>query len=147
MTYHCEIHKLPEVIDFIKQNIPEHYEEACKLYDYPPIDIDFDYYLQASAMNACFVVTVNKGEEPIGYSIFTLMNDPIRKDVLEATNVCLYVKRAFRGRATKKLMEKSKDFLKALGAEKTNYIIKNKSISRLLEKMGGKQDYELWSVA
>ncbi len=144
---HCEIHKLREVAEKIKEKIPEHYEEACKTNDYEPVEIDWAYFLNADDQNKCFVVTLNEGREIVGYSIFTIDNDPIRKGIIEALNTCLYVMRGFRGVGTKKLLEKSKDFMKTLGADKITYMAKNRALLRMLGGMGFDEKYEARSHA
>lgn len=144
---HCEIHPLHDVADYIKKEIPEHYQEACKTNEYEPVDIDWDYFINMSFMGSCFVVLLKDGEKSVGYTIMTVSNDPLRKSITEANNVCMYVKKAYRGIGTTKLIKKSQGFMKALGAVKVNYMVKNKALSKLLAGFGAKQEEQLWGVS
>lgn len=144
---HCEIHPLRDVAEYIKTRIPEHYDEACKTNEYDPVSIDWPYFLALSDIGACYAVTLNEGNQNVGYTIMTISPDPLRKEQIEANNVCLYVKRSFRGVGTKKLLMKSKQFMNKLGAKKINYLVKNKALGRLLENLGATTQEQLWSLS
>lgn len=143
--YNCELHPLHAKLDLIKSNIEEHYKEACKKDYYKPVDFDWDYYMALSKLGQCFIVTVNKENIPIGYSMFTVGNDPMRKSVIEATNTCLYVKKAFRGFATLDLLNATTKFMKDLGATEINYLIKNQALAKILKRIGYSVGDQLWS--
>jgi len=144
---HCEIHKARNIAHKIMKEVPQHYADACEKDDYEPVDIDMEYYMQASDLNQCFIVTLNEGDKMVGYSIFTVSSDPIRKGIKEALNTCLYVKKGFRGFGTKKILEDSKDFMESLGADKITYMIKNKALARFLDKCGYEPQEIAWSKA
>lgn len=146
MTYHCEIYPTHEKLDLISSLIPEHFSEAQKRGEYEGVKIDYDYFYALSTNGMAFIVTLNKRDSVIGYAIFTVAQDPIRQGTVEATNVCFYVKEAFRGIGTKKLVEKSNEFMKKLGAVRINYLIKDSGFSCLLRSVGYEKDSELWSI-
>lgn len=144
---HCEIHKAKRIIERILPMVPQHYSDACETDNYDPVDVDLDYYMMASDNNQCFIVTLNDADKIVGYSIFTLASDPIRKGVMEAMNTCLYVIKGFRGAGTKKLIQNSTQLMKELGADKITYAIKNKALARMLRNNGYTPQEIVWSMS
>lgn len=145
MTLHCEIHKLHEVLDRIKDSIKAHCDEIAHGAEGAAPDVDVEYYLAASAQNKCFVVTLHKDGAVIGHAIFTVDRDPHNKSALEANNNLVFVQKPHRGHATMVFLEKAATFLKQLGVKKINYLVKNEALSRLLERIGYAPEYKLWS--
>jgi len=143
----CEIVPLHEVALEINSLIPEHYEEAKKEFDYEPVNIDWNYFMALSKQGSCFVVSLKQDEKIVGYSIYTLSTDPMRMDIKEANNICMYVMKKFRGIGTVKLLTRAKELLSMMGAEKIHYLVRSQKLSRLLKKMGYSTQETLWSVA
>jgi hypothetical protein len=144
---YCEILPVHEAFDVIRGNIGQHYIDACENNEYAPVDIDWNYHKSLGEFGKCFAVLLKKNDKTIGYSLYTLSNDPLRKELVEADNICIYVKKKFRGISTMRLIKKSHEFMKALGAKQVNYALKNKTMHRMLEKIGGINECPLWSVS
>lgn len=143
----CKIVPLHKVIKEIETLIPQHYAEAKKEFNYEPIDIDFPYFMKLSKQGMCQAVVLKDGDKIVGYSIYIIASDPLRKNQLEANNVCMFVVKQFRGFGTVKLLMKAKAMLGLLGAKKTNYLIRNKALLKLLNKIGGEEQEKLVSVS
>ena len=129
------------------KEIPQHFKDACETEEYDPVDIDMEYYMNVSDMDKCFIVTLNSGTEMVGYSIFTIATDPIRRKVKEALNTCVYVKKGFRGFGTRRMLNDSLNLMKSLGADKVTYMIKNKALARMLQNDGFSSGEVTWSKA
>jgi hypothetical protein len=142
-----EILPFRSVAEDIKEMVEQHYEDANELANHEPLNVDWDYYLEASDANQCFVFVCKDGEEIAGYSIFTINNDANFKDTIEATNCGLYVKKKYRGRASVELMKISDETMRLMGVNKISYAVKSDKVGSFLERNGYKQEYKIWSKA
>lgn len=142
----CEITPFHNVRKEIEAIVPEHYEEAKKEFGYDPVNVDWEYFSELSKHGNCFVVSLKEENNIVGYAGYIVSNDPLRKDVKEATNVCMYVKRGFRGIGTVKMLYKAQRFLSDMGINKINYLIRSPKISRILERAGYLPQETLWSI-
>lgn len=143
----CELVPLHEVLDEIKALSPEHYADAVKDNKYEPINIDWDYFKALSNNGNCYAVTLRKNDILVGYSVYIISPDPLRKNKIEATNVCLFVKKAFRGNGTLRILVKAADYMSGFGAKKITYAIKSAALIRLLHKMNYKEEERLLEAA
>jgi hypothetical protein len=131
-----------EIAADVCERIPAHFAEN-KHYGKP--NLDWDYYLQSSYAGQCKAVTIRDDGKLVGYTIFFITNDPDRKHVLQATNSGIFVDDDYRGKASIQLLKKADAYMKDLGAQEINYLIKDDRIGKLLSRQAYKQDYKLWS--
>lgn len=112
--------------------------------DYGSPEIDWDSYLAASYAGRVMVVTARDGEKLVGYSIFTLGNNPRYKNIIEACNSGLFLEKPYRGRLSRLFIKKSDEYLKNLGVHETSYTLSDDRIGRMLA--GYQSKYKIWSI-
>ena len=132
-----------EVAEEIAKSIPTIFEEMNESYDQP--NVDWDYYLESSYAGQCFAVTA-RNEKLIGVAVFFIGTNAHHKTIIEATNSLLYVAKPFRGRVSLEILNKSDEFLKAMGVHEASYLLKDNKIAKLLARRGYKPEYTSWSV-
>lgn len=133
------------VEDEVRAILPEHYSEASKLADYEPLNVDWEYYRQASKLGRCFVVMIVKKCGVVGYSVFFLDDDTNSMGMVEATNSAIYIKEGHRGKSAALLLKEGEKFAKAAGAHKVSCAVKVDRIGNFLNKNGYTPEYTTWS--
>lgn len=131
-----------EVGEEIARYVPLHYEDVK---DYGLPNVDWDYFLYASAQGKCWAITV-RDEKLVGYSVFFIESNTNHKHIKEAVNAGLYVDKKYRGRTALTLLKKSDEFLKKLNVDVINYTLKDERIGRLLARGGYKPEHIVWSM-
>jgi hypothetical protein len=129
----------------IKEILPEHYECASENDNYEPLNVDWDYYRLASQMGTCFCILALDKQGIAGYSIFFIDKDAHSKDIVEACNSAVFVKKEKRGRLSFALFQEAENVMKSLGAHKISYPVKNEKFGKFLKRHGYKQDCIIWS--
>ena len=128
-----------EVASEIVPHIPAHGAEAEG-----GVNVDWDYYLEASYLGQCMAVTAHQDGELAGYSIFFISKNANQKHMTEASNVALYVTPKHRGKLALLLMKKSDEFLN--GVDEITYTLRDDRIGKLLSRQGYKPEYKVWSI-
>ena len=129
----------------VKELLPEHYDCACEKDEYEALDVDWDYYRIASQAGTCFCILALDKNGIVGYSIFFIETDAHSKNILEATNSAVFVKKEKRGRLSIALFNEAESVAKSLGAHKISYSVKNDRFGKFLQRNGYKQDCIIWS--
>ena len=133
------------IADYVFKNQHEHYKDASGMVSHYIPEVDWNYYLQASAARQCVAITARNDGKPVGYSVFFISYDPNHKSIMEATNSGIFVERAYRGRVSLQLINKADQYLKEMGVHEINYLVKDDRIGKLLARYGYKNDHKLWS--
>ncbi len=129
----------------IREILPEHYECASEKDAYDPLNVDWDYYRAASQIGTCFCILALDKEGIVGYSIFFIEADAHSKNIVEATNSAVFVKKEKRGKLSIALFKEAESVMKSLGAHKISYSVKNEKFGKFLQRNGYKQDCIIWS--
>lgn len=134
------------VSDYIASVSIEHHEEVNKRDGIDGLDIDWDYLFEAGKVGACLVsVPTDKGKI-IGYSGFFISQNALNKKIVEADSVAFFIEKEYRGKIADEFMAKTEEFLKKIGVNRINYLLKNGGIGRILKKRGYNDDYKQWSI-
>ena len=134
------------VADYVMNNVGEHHAEADERDGYDPLDMDWEYYFDASHAGQCFVVVPTDNLKPVGYSVFFISSNASHKNVIEAESAGFYVEREYRGEPVAALFEKSNELLKQIGVNRVNYAVKREGLGKLLERAGYQNEYKRWSI-
>lgn len=129
----------------IKEILPEHYKNAAENDNYDPLDVDWDYYRLASQMGTCFCILALDKDGISGYSIFFIDKDAHSKNIIEAQNSAVFVKKEKRGRLSIALFKEAESAMKSFGADKISYPVKSEALGKFLKRNGYKQDCIVWS--
>lgn len=136
---------LHRVYKEIIPNIPRHYTEMTDGDEYGVPDIDWDLYLTLSERNKCVVVTVRDNGKLVGYSVYTLGNNPRYRDIREAGSAGIFLEKEYRGELSHRLIQKADEYLQKIGIQETHYILSDDRVGRLLGRDGYKSKYKMWS--
>lgn len=131
------------VIAELKPNVDRYYSEMTEGDDYGPPDVDWDMYESASRSGQCRVVTVRDNGKLIGFSIFVISTNQRYKNRIEANSDGIFLEKPYRGQLSKALLNKSDEYLQAIGVHETNYTLSDDRIGRMLP--GYKSTYKVWS--
>lgn len=132
------------VAEEIALNLENHYDDVDLKDDYGRPNLDWNSYLQLSLADRCKVVTV-RTNKLIAYSCFCISNNLNHKSILEAANAGIFINKEYRGKITLELLKKSDEFLKRIGVNEINYVIKDQRIGRLLKRRNYKAKHTVWS--
>lgn len=129
----------------IAKNLEQHYDDVDLKDDYGRPDLDWDSYLELSLAGKCKVIIVRKDERLIAYSVFCIGNNLNHKRIIEAANTGIFINKEYRGKIILEIVRKSDEFLRNLGVNEINYIIKDKRIGLLLKRVKYKAKHTIWS--
>lgn len=130
----------------IAPNVARHYTEMSDGDDYGQPNIDWDYYLAASHVGQCVAVIARDGEKLIGYSVYTIGNNPRYKHIIEASSDGIFLEKPYRGRLGLKFLTKANEYLSRLGVQETHYIESDETFGRMLRRVGAQSKYKIWSI-
>lgn len=135
-----------KVSDYIASVSLKHHEEVNIRDNIDGLDIDWDYIFEADKAGlACVCVPTDNGKI-IGYSGFLINQNLLDKKIVEAQSVAFFLEKEYRGKIANEFMTKTEEFLKKLGINKINYLLKNKAIGRMLKNRGYNDEYKQWSI-
>lgn len=133
-----------EIADELAPNLSRHHSEMHVGDDNGDLNIDWDAFFQASLAGKFVAVTLRNEGKLVGYSLFLLGNNPRHKHILEAQGCGIHIEKEFRGQGLK-LVRKADELLKAIGIQKTEYILNDSAMGKLLSRCGYKPNYTIWS--
>lgn len=129
------------ILDELKAVVPRHHEEIA---DGEPLNIDWDTYAEAGKTGQACAVTARDDGKLIGYVVFTISRNLRHMHLIEATSSGWFVEKEYRGHLGIEMVTKADEFLKNSGINKTEYIL-NGAAGKLLERLGYKSIYQVWS--
>lgn len=129
----------------IAPNVERHYFEISEKDEYGVPNIDWRYYLEASNSGLCWAVTARDDGKLIGYSVFTISENPRYKHLLEANGNGLFIEKEYRGKLGMTFLKKTDEYLQKAGVKETNYIINGERVPKLLSRRGYKSTYKVYS--
>lgn len=132
------------VAEEIAKNLESHYDDVDLKDEYGRPNLDWDSYLQLSLAGRCKVVTL-RNPSLIAYSCFCISNNLNHKGIIEAANTGIFIAKEYRGKVTLELLRKSDQFLKDLGVDEVNYVLKDDRIGILLKRAKYKAKHIVWS--
>jgi hypothetical protein len=131
-----------EIAEIVAKNADSHARETLENRDYP-LQMDWKYYLEASHTGQC-VAVIAKKPEIIGYSVFTVSNDPHSRSVINAVNDFFYILPEHRGEKVD-LIGAADKFLREIGVNVISYILSSPVLGRMVRKSGYGETHKVWS--
>ena len=132
-----------EIADFVARNAEQHYDDLLEDTGEKHAKINWEYYLNASAIERCKAVVAYDDEQPVGYSWYTINNDPLHRDKWMAYSQALWVHKDYRNKVD--IIKEAEIGLKKLGIDEIVYIFGNEKLCRLMKMNGYKQKQIVWS--
>lgn len=133
-----------EIAEFVAKNVTQHYADLKENTGHSFAKIDWQYYLDLSRAGHCLAVVAYDGEQAVGYSWYTISNDPLHMDKWMASSDAFWVDKAYRSQVN--LFREAKEALKKIGVHEVSYLVGSPAMGRLLARQGYKKTHELWSV-
>ncbi|MCE7073692.1 hypothetical protein LZG74_25505 [Dyadobacter sp. CY327] len=133
-----------DVMIDIAELLPEHESEVMY---YGPVNVDWNYYMAAGMAGQCHAVTVRDNGYLVGYSVFTIDNNPNHKHTIEASNAAIFLDKGYRGKIGREMFLYAQKRLSGMGVKEIHYMIKDERIGKLLGRMGYAPDHTVWSIA
>lgn len=125
-------------------NTPRWYQEIIDP-DVYALDVDWDYYLQASVAGYCFAVTMRDDDNLLqGHAVYMVMNNPRHKTILQAVSDAVFVEEPFRGSAPA-LLKFAHSTLEKMGVKTIQYTWSDKRLGELLSKLGCEPTHTVWA--
>lgn len=132
------------VAEEIAENLENHYDDVDLKDEYGRPNLDWNCYLKLSLDDRCKVVTV-RTDKLVAYSCFCISNNLNHKSIIEAMNTGIFIDKEYRGKITLELIRKSDEFLKKMGINEVNYVIKDQRIGLLLKRRNYEAKHTVWS--
>lgn len=127
----------------IAPNVARHYQEMTDGDDYGPPNIDWDGYLAASYAGRCVAVTVRDNGKLVGYSVYSIGNNPRYRHIIEANSDGIFLEKEYRGAVSREFIKKADEYLQSMGIHETNYVLSDDRVGRTLS--GYTSKYKIWS--
>jgi GNAT superfamily N-acetyltransferase len=134
-----------EIAGLIAPNVEKHYAAMSDIDEYGTPNIDWDYYITASVAGQCVAAAMFDGDNLVGYSVFTIGNNPRYKHILQASNEAIYIEPEHRGKGLR-FIKDADNFLKSRGVHETFYLWADSRTSKILQRLGYKPKYKLWGI-
>lgn len=141
-----QIEAFHDIAGYVAKNVSEHHKEADERETSEPLNMDWDYYFEASLAGQCIAITARDDGELVGYSVFFIETNANHKHILEAVNSGVFLEKKYRGRESLNLFKRSTELLRGKGIHAINYLIKDDRIGKLLSRQGYKMEMKLWSI-
>jgi hypothetical protein len=133
------------IAEIVARNCDSHAMEASTEVE-RPLRMDWQAYLKASKDGSCVAVLATDGDKVAGYSFYSVGADPHAKNYTDATNCAFFVFPEYRkGLFSVKFLKKCDEMLREKGVSTVNYILKSKSLGRLLQMAGYQPSHTVWS--
>lgn len=131
----------PEILP----NVERHYTEMHQGDDYGQPDIDWDGYVAASHQGACYAATLRDDGDLVGYSVYSISNNPRYKTQYEAINAGIFVEQPWRIECGKRLVTYGQTCLAMLGVHESSFITNDEVFGRFLGQLGIKPAYKIYT--
>lgn len=132
-----------QIIKEIAPNIKQHHAEISD----EELNVDWDYYIQASMAGQCIAITARDQDKLVGYNILTISENPRQRHIIEANGNGLYVEKPYRGTLGVRLIKETEKLLNNIGIKNISYMYCGERFERLLERLGYKTTFKVWSKA